>query len=923
MFTQSWAWSQRSPSWICKTLQPRVRHSAARLGEESETATLSMSKATEGDFASRPSRSSDRSRTVSSSVSVGGRSRSDGGPMPSGNNGSESHRSRSGEWSRRDRGHGSERSHKSSRFHHSTRHRESGERARPKSSSEGSSSRSKQADVMDVRPSTSTHHQHHHNPRPLHLGYGLVLPRLKLRRQRLLAGLPDPVTRRRPFHRASLWWEDPGRTAAQCLPGPTDLNAIDYAVVFGADEVHGSERLQNTPRSGHSPRHRRSGEQTRPMSSGGFSSRARHADPTSSLEVIGGSWVRSGSQLHDRCESVDSVMSGLSYVSRREVQLSPVAPQQTEKRTITVIPLPPRPADDGPASDGLAGDDLASDSPADDGPAYDGSAGDGSSRLVSFGWPSSCDRTDGLCTTQQLLLTQHSIRRFRLSTPIASSLQLLCPDALLKNFGFQPQVLSTVRTAPFESSRVLGPEPKVLQNTLRTIRQVDWMAGSSFTFAQRHRDSKSSRKAMSSKKTTSRTSVADHDFDDSNTIVVLSCAWQEFFLAKSRIAPRTSRTCRCSVPVKPDFWTFDNPTSCLNTCLCLHLPSLLSRPFRPLHPWWLLLRLCRPWCKTGKTPSSSPWRPNGRRWWVMLHPSRLRVPLFCAIWTPAGCGSWVPLMTKRHHGLRFSLVQRERTVALGSGAPLVMGLRPAEMDGSIYVSFETPVPLCLPPTDHHRHPNGWELTVAVPHTALALRTTAGEALVPVAIVLLLLTPVVTAVLRPHTPNVVVPEIIPLSPVILHRPAWLGDLPGTYPCHPGAVLPRRCSDHPETIVCPLAPGGCPLIAAAATLHLGHLHLDLVGDNVPILAVRAPGLLTGILKDVNTRRNNSSQASWRFPCSSTGWWPRRRTDFVSWRFPLVRGGSQETLWWPTLPFGLVSLCWSLPSYRPDKQSVGTLC
>ena len=509
MFTQSWAWSQRSPSWICKTLRPRVRHSAARLGEESETATLSMSKATEGDFASRPSRSSDRSRTVSSSVSVGGRSRSDGGPMPSGNNGSESHRSRSGEWSRRDRGHGSERSHKSSRFHHSTRHRESGERARPKSSSEGSSSWSKQADVMDVRPSTSTHHQHHHNPCPLHLGYGLVLPRLKLRRQRLLAGLPDPVTRRRPFHPASLWWEDPGRPAAQCLPGPTDLNAIDYAVVFGADEVHGSERLQNTPRSGHSPRHRRSGEQTRPMSSGGFSSRARHADPTSSLEVIGGSWVRSGSQLHDRCESVDSVMSGLSYVSRREVQLSPVAPQQTEKRTITVIPLPPRPADDGPASDGLAGDDLASDSPADDGPAYDGLAGDGSSRLVSFGWPSSCDRSDGLCTTQQLLLTQHSIRRFRLSTPIASSLQLLCRDALLKNFRFQPQVLSTVRTAPFESSRVLGPEPKVLQNTLRTIRQVDWMAGSSFTFAQRHRDSKSSRKAMSSKKTTSRTSVFD------------------------------------------------------------------------------------------------------------------------------------------------------------------------------------------------------------------------------------------------------------------------------------------------------------------------------------------------------------------------------------------------------------------------------
>ena len=297
-----------------------VRHSTARLGEKSETATSSMSKATEGDSAGRPSRSSDRSRTVSSSVAEVGRSRSDDGPMPSGTKGSESHRSRSGERGHRDRGHGSERCHESSRFHHLTRHRESGERAWPRSSSGGSSSRSKQADVTDVRPSTSTHHQHHHSPCPLHLKHRLVVPRLKLQRQRLPSGLPGPVTRRRPFHPQSLWWEDPGPMGAQCLPGPTDLNAIDYA-----------DR-------------------------------------------------GSGSQLHDRRESVDSVMSGLSFVSRREVQLSPVAPQQTEKRTIIVILLPPRPADDGPS-----GNDPASDGPADDGPAYDGSAGDGSSRLVSFG----------------------------------------------------------------------------------------------------------------------------------------------------------------------------------------------------------------------------------------------------------------------------------------------------------------------------------------------------------------------------------------------------------------------------------------------------------------------------------------------------------------------------------------------------------
>ena len=48
-----------------------------------------------------------------------------------------------------------------------------------------------------------------------------------------------PVTRRRPFHPAALWWEDPGLTAVQCLLGPTDLNTIDHAVVIGADEVTG------------------------------------------------------------------------------------------------------------------------------------------------------------------------------------------------------------------------------------------------------------------------------------------------------------------------------------------------------------------------------------------------------------------------------------------------------------------------------------------------------------------------------------------------------------------------------------------------------------------------------------------------------------------------------------------------------------
>ena len=150
----------------------RQKDSAKR----AKTATSSTSKTTEAKTADRPSRSRDKkSKTVSSSVSVVGRSsRSDG---PSGTKGSESHRSHSGERGCRDRSHGAERRHDSPRYCHSPRGRENEERARPTSSSGGSSSRSKQADLtdlpgsgrasgraMDVRPS-STHHRHHHGRR--------------------------------------------------------------------------------------------------------------------------------------------------------------------------------------------------------------------------------------------------------------------------------------------------------------------------------------------------------------------------------------------------------------------------------------------------------------------------------------------------------------------------------------------------------------------------------------------------------------------------------------------------------------------------------------------------------------------------------------------------------------------------------------
>ena len=89
----------------------------------------------------------------------------------------------------------------------------------------------------------------------------------------------------------------------------------------------------------------------------------------------------------------------------------------------------------------------------------------------------------------------------------ASNLQLLHRDALLRNFNFQPPVLSAVRTAPFEGHHVVGPEPKVLQARVRAIRPADRMTGSSVTFP-RQKEVKTSTKT-SSKKTAPRPSVFD------------------------------------------------------------------------------------------------------------------------------------------------------------------------------------------------------------------------------------------------------------------------------------------------------------------------------------------------------------------------------------------------------------------------------
>ena len=54
----------------------------------------------------------------------------------------------------------------------------------------------------------------------------------------------------RQFHPTSLRWGDPGPTAAQCLLGPRDLNAIDHAVVNGVAEIEVTGLRDATTRQG-------------------------------------------------------------------------------------------------------------------------------------------------------------------------------------------------------------------------------------------------------------------------------------------------------------------------------------------------------------------------------------------------------------------------------------------------------------------------------------------------------------------------------------------------------------------------------------------------------------------------------------------------------------------------------------------------
>ena len=167
-----------------------------------------------------------------------------------------------------------------------------------------------------------------------------------------------------------------------------------------------------------------------------------------------------------------------------------------------------------------------------------------------------------------------------------------------------------------------------------------------------------------------------------------------------------------------------------------------------------------------------------------------------------------------------------RTVAPGPWALQVIGLCPVEMGGGV---DDLTVYLHLPTTFHLR-PNGWEPWAVAHDDGQALPTSVGTALVQGAIV-------------PCLPLLTVATAIPL----LHAVG---------PGHLDTVhLLHLRGDHLGAIVSPLAPGGCPLIAAATPPAPGLLLLAPVSDLDPVLAAYSPSLLPGIISPVPSLRNNN--------------------------------------------------------------------
>ena len=221
--------------------------------------------------------------------------------------------------------------------------------------------------------------------------------------------------------------------------------------------------------------------------------------------------------------------------------------------------------------------------------------------------------------------------------------------------------------------------------------------------------------------------------------------------------------------------------------------------------------------------------------------------------------SWLDLQCPPHQCQQSQLLplflHHPRPLPLGTVAPgpwalQVIGLCPVEMGGGV---DDLTVYLHLPTTFHLR-PNGWEPWATAHDDGQALPTSVGTALVHGAIVpcLPLLT-IATAVPLLHA---VGPGHVPPSLIGRHRQASPGDPLGKCRCQLDTVhLLHRHGDHLGAIIRPLAPGGCPLIAAATPPAPGLLLLAPVSDLDPVLAAYAPSLLPGIISPVPSLRNNN--------------------------------------------------------------------
>ena len=233
--------------------------------------------------------------------------------------------------------------------------------------------------------------------------------------------------------------------------------------------------------------------------------------------------------------------------------------------------------------------------------------------------------------------------------------------------------------------------------------------------------------------------------------------------------------------------------------------------------------------------------PIGNNLLVTLHLSKQWVPLFLLrTWAPTRCGSWVPLMTERRHGLSVRPGQNELAVAsvavvdpargpllteigLGSDGlkcllsppprPDACLLLPSAHDGTSVMSPVRPV--------HQK-------VVSAPHGHAVLGDLAHHFLAVMVLHLLL-----------HL--TAGPGIARLPLVVLPGPTWLGGLLGVHPCrHAGVhLLIGGPDDHPGAVSHPLHPGPGLLIVALPYRPLGHLHLKDIGPVVCLRVVTTPG------------------------------------------------------------------------------------